>query len=96
MKLLAIILLALLFPGGILRLVLFFRHSSLWPGPAPDQKLGRHSLFAPGLINILFSLVGLLMLYEEFSNPLDVLFGLAVVGVACEVTFRKNSISWPI
>ena len=91
MKLAATILLGLLFLGGVVRLILFFRRPA-GPWPLPNHKLGRHSLLALGFINILISLLGSVMLLKAYADPFEILLGVPMVAVIGEVAFRKNSI----
>jgi hypothetical protein len=96
MKGIVTILLAFLLLGGVVRLVLFFFGGRTDLLPEGEKTLGRRSLLALGIFNIAFAVVALLLLFERSYDPLDVLIGVAVVGLVFEVTFRKGSVTWRV
>jgi hypothetical protein len=92
MKWIVTILLASLFLGGLVRLVLFFRRRTDLL-PEAERRLGRSRLLALGVFNGVIAVVGFLLLFERSYDALDVLMGVAVVSLVIEVTFRKGSIT---
>lgn len=90
MKWIVTILLASLFFGGLVRLVLFFRgRTDLLP--EAERRLGRSRLLALGVFNGVIAVVGFLLLFERSYDALNVLMGVALVSLVVEVTFRKGS-----
>jgi hypothetical protein len=91
MKWIAATLLGFLAIGGIVKLIVYFvgRKDLLIK---PDRTLGHKSFLALGFIHIGSAIIGLLLLFSDGFPPLDILLGLSIFTLLCEVTFRRGSI----
>lgn len=85
------ILQALLFLGGIARLILFLRSRGELMSK-DDPSLGRRRLIALAIFNTLFASFGFFLLITRTEEPFDILVGTALVGLIFEVAFRKGSV----
>lgn len=92
MKWITIIFLGLLLLGGIWRIVVSLAKRSDFLGGA-DRMLDNRRVIALGLTNIIGSIVGFAVLFEQ-ESAFNVLMGVSIVTLLCEVAFRKGSVDW--
>lgn len=87
------ILLAILFLGGLVRLIVFFKgRTDLLP--KSERVIGRERLIALAIINTSMAGFGFFLLHSKTFDPMDILIGTSLVGLLFEVGFRKGSINW--